>query len=307
MLESFGKTITALGHTNPNLYIVSADLASSLRLLDFKKTFPSRFIEVGVAEANMAGVAAGLAASGKTVFITSFAAFSPAINWNTIRQSICYNNLNVKIVGSHAGLAATDLGATHQMTEDIALTSTLPNMQVFAPVDGIELEKMLQVLATTKTPAYIRLVRGETPDIFPKKMSFTIGKSHILQKGSKLTVLGYGPILELTQSLVTKNPMWEDYLEVINVSSIKPLDTSTILSSVAKTGRVIVLEDHQCIGGLGQILSALFLENNSHPSFIHLGINNRFGQSGRSRFELWDEYGIGQKDLEQAVKKLLRS
>ncbi len=306
ILTSFGKTLTSLAKTNKNIYVVSADLASSLRLMDFKTTYPNRFIEVGVAESNMAGIAAGLAKSGKTVFIASYACFSPGINWNTIKQSICYNNANVKIVGSHAGLASGDQGATHQMLEDIALMTSLPNIQVFAPIDSVEIEKMLPTLVATPSPAYIRLVRGTTPDYLSPKYSFTIGKSHVLQVGSKLTILGYGPILGQALNLLDINPMWDGLLEVINVSSIKPLDTATILKSVSKTTRVVVIEDHQKIGGLGQILASLFLENSLHPAFIHLGVDNRFGQSAKSREELWNHYGMGQKDLESAVKKLLK-
>ncbi len=306
MLETFGSVMLELGRTNPNFYIVDADLASSLRLLPFKEKFPNRFIEVGVAEANMAGIAAGLAKTGKTVFITSFACFSPGNNYHVLRQSICYNNASVVIVGSHAGLASTDLGATHQMTEDVALMSSLPNMQVFSPLDSQELAKILPVLALSKSPAYLRLYRGFSTNFFSPKSNFTIGSSHIVQKGSKITILGYGPILELAFKMVQHNPMWQGLLEIINISSLKPLDIRTILTSIAKTNRLIVLEDHQKNGGLGQMVSSLCLENNLHPSFVHLAIDNQFGQSAKTRYELWDHYGIGQSDLVSAIKKLLK-
>ncbi len=297
--QSFGKTLTKLAKTNKNIYVVNADLKSSLFLNDFAKKYPKRFIECGVAEANAAGIAAGLAKTGKTVFLTSFACFSPAINWNTIKQSICYNNSNVKIIGSHAGLLSTDLGATHQMLEDISLMRSLPNMEVFSPLDALETEKIIKALTFSKKPAYIRLVRPETPVVFGKKLSFTIGKSHILQKGKDITIIGYGPIL--LQALEIKNYS----LEIINCSSIKPLDTSTILKSVKKTGRLICLEDHQKNGGLGEAIASLILSNNLSSRFVHLAVDNSFGRSAKTYKELYDYYGIGTNNLIDAVKKIL--
>ncbi len=297
--QSFGETLTKLAKTNKNIYVVNADLKSSLFLNDFAKKFPHRFIECGVAESNAAGIAAGLAKTGKTVFLTSFACFSPSINWNTIKQSICYNNANVKIIGSHAGLMSTDLGATHQMLEDLSLMRSLPNMEVFSPLDALETEKIIKAIAFSKKPAYIRLVRPETPIVFDKKLSFTIGKSHILKKGTDITVIGYGPIL--ISALKIEN--WS--LEIINCSSIKPLDTSTILKSVKKTGRLICLEDHQKNGGLGEAVASLILSNNISCKFIHLAVDNSFGRSAKTYQELYDYYGIGVNDLINAIKKIL--
>lgn len=297
--QSFGETLTKLAKTNKNIYVVNADLKSSLFLNDFAKKFPHRFIECGVAESNAAGIAAGLAKTGKTVFLTSFACFSPSINWNTIKQSICYNNANVKIIGSHAGLMSTDLGATHQMLEDLSLMRSLPNMEVFSPLDALETEKIIKAITFSKKPAYIRLVRPETPIVFDKKLSFTIGKSHILKKGTDITVIGYGPIL--ISALKIEN--WS--LEIINCSSIKPLDTSTILKSVKKTGRLICLEDHQKNGGLGEAVASLILSNNISCKFIHLAVDNSFGRSAKTYQELYDYYGIGVNDLINAIKKIL--
>ena len=171
--QAFGQTLDQLAKNNPKLYVVSMDLKSSLSLSDFATHYPARFVECGVAETNAAGVAAGLAKSGKTVFLCSFACFSPAINWAVIRQSICYNNLDVKIVGSHSGLMTAELGATHQSLEDIALMTTLPNMEVFAPLDTIETQKITSVLAKSRRPAYLRLVRPSTPVLSNPKFPFT--------------------------------------------------------------------------------------------------------------------------------------
>jgi len=302
--QAFGDTLVKLAKTNKNIYVVSCDLKSSLFLTNFAKKFPRRFIECGVAEANAAGIASGLAKTGKTVFLTSFACFSPSINWNTIKQSICYNNANVKIIGSHAGLLSTDLGATHQMLEDLSLMRSLPNMEVFSPIDSIETEKIIKTISFSKKPAYIRLVRPTTPNLFNPKFDFTIGKSHVLKSGKDITIIGHGPILEeafQVQSSIPKNIS----LEIINCSSIKPLDTATFLKSVKKTGRLICLEDHQKNSGLGEAVASLILSNNIPCKFIHLAVNNSFGRSAKTYQELYDYYGIGINDLLTAVKKIL--
>ena len=299
MRQSFGDTIYELGSIMHDLYVVSMDLRESMRLTRFANKFRSRFIECGVAENNAAGVAAGLAKSGKTVFLASFACFSPGLNWSTIRESICYNHVNVKIVGGYAGLMAEVLGATHQMLEDIALMRSLPGMEVFSPLDGTETTKIVKAVARTKSPAYIRLVAPETQLMFPRKLAFTIGTSHVLQMGSDVTILGHGPIL--IQALEVRS--WK--LEVINCSSIKPLDEKTILSSVKKTGRCIVIEDHQKNGGLGEAVASLLLTNHVKCKFIHLAVDNQFGQSAKDYNQLYDFYRIGQKDLETAIKKIL--
>lgn len=300
----FGKTIFELAKTNPNLYIVSMDLMSSLSLQEFVNTYPDRFIECGIAESNAAAVAAGLAKAGKTVFLCSFACFSPALNWAVIRQSICYNNLDVKIVGSHAGLGTADLGATHQMLEDIALMSTLPNMEVFVPIDALETEKITQAISKSHRPAYLRLFRPDTPIISDSKTNFKIGKANILKTGQDVTIVGYGPILAQAFEIQEKLPHIS--LEIINCSSLKPLDSQTILKSVKKTGRLISIEDHQKNGGLGQIVADLVLSSSLSPKFINLSINNQFGQSARDYNQLYDFYGIGTKNLIDAIQKICK-
>jgi len=304
--RAFGETLFKLAQTNPNIYVVSMDLKSSLHLNDFAKKFPHQFIECGIAENNAAAVAAGLAKTGKTVFLCSFACFSPAINWAVIRQSICYNNLNVKIVGSHAGLMTADLGATHQILEDVALMSALPNMEVFAPLDALETQKITTVLSRSRRPAYLRLVRPDTPIINDPKNNFTIGKSQIIKKGKDITVIGYGPIL--CQALLAQEQLSLSKpnisLEIINCSSIKPLDFNTIAKSLKKTGRLICLEDHQQNGGLGSLVATQILNSKLRPKFIHLAVNNQFGQSAKNYQQLYDYYGLGVKNLIAAAKKL---
>jgi transketolase len=296
---AFSDTLIKLASDNPNLFVVSCDLKSSLTLEKFSLKFRNRFVECGIAENNAAAVAAGLAYAGKTVFLASYACFSPGVNWSTIRESICYNHANVKIIGSHGGLATADLGATHQMLEDIALMRSLPNMEVFAPADALETEKIITAVAHSRTPSYVRLVRPSTPAIYSKPTSFTIGKSQIVQKGKDITIAGYGPILYEAMGLKKYS------LEIINCSSIKPLDTKTIFDSVKKTGRLIVIEDHQKNGGLGEAIATVLLSNNIKCKFIHLAVDNQFGRSAKVYNDLYDLYHIGQKDLITAIKNIL--
>lgn len=299
--QAFSDSLFDLAVKNPNLYVVDIGLRPSLYLDKFALRFKSRFIECGIAESNAAAVAAGLAASGKIVFLTSFACFSPALNWAVIKQSICYNHKNVKIVGSHAGLMSADLGATHQMLEDVALMRSIPGMEVFAPLDAVEITKILPIIAHSSLPAYIRLPRPSTPVVFSPKLSFTIGKSAILSIGKDITVLGYGPVLTQLFS--------EDFkkysLDIINCSSIKPLDTETILKSVKKTGRCLVIEDHQKNGGLGEAVSSLILTSGIKSKFIHLAVDDSFGQSAKNYFDLYHHYGLSPLAILGAIKSLL--
>lgn len=299
--QAFAETLFELAVKNPQIYVVDIGLRPSLYLDKFAARFKSRFVEAGITESNAAAIAAGLAASGKTVFLTSFACFSPALNWGVIRQSICYNQKNVKIVGSHAGLMSGDLGATHQILEDVALMRTLPNIEVFAPVDAVEMTKMLPVITHSPHPAYLRLPRVSTPEVFSSKLSFTIGKSQILSSGKDITVLGYGPIL--TQLFAEDFKKYS--LEIINCSSIKPLDSETILKSVKKTGRCLVIEDHQKNGGLGDAVANLILSSGIKCKFIHLAVNDSFGQSAQNYFDLYHHYGLSPLAIIQTLKSLL--
>jgi len=307
--QAFADTLVKLAVQNTNLYVVSADLKSSLQLSTFASRFRSRFIEVGVAENNAAGIAAGLAKTGKDVFLCSYACFSPAINWAVIKQSILYQDLPVKIVGSHAGLMSADLGATHQMLEDIALTNTLPGLEVFAPIDALETQKITRSLAHSPKAAYLRLVRPSTPIYTNSKDSFTIGKSRLLKTGKDLTLVGYGPILglalqaqeALNQELGKKAPQ----LEIINASSLKPFDSATLLSSIKKTNKLIVLEDHQKNGGFGQILASHLLQKGLSPAFVHLGVDDQFGLCSFDYQKLWQHYNIGLDSLLKSIKSLL--
>jgi transketolase len=298
---TFGETLLELAKTNPLLYVVDIGLYPSLNLVGFKKRYPTRFIQAGISEANAAAVAAGLAKTGKTVFLTSFACFSPALNWGVIRQSICYNQANVKIIGSHAGLASGDLGATHQMLEDIALTKTLPHLQVFVPADALETKAILKVIAQSNLPSYLRLPRPSSPLVTKPATVFTIGRSRLLRTGTQLTIISYGTMVSALTTLKSLS------YDLINCSSIKPLDSNLILASVAKTGRCLVVEDHQLLGGLGETIAALLLENGLAPRFKCLGVDNQFGRSSHELTPLYDHYSLGPDSINTTITNLISS
>ncbi len=304
MRSAFGKTLTRLASAHPNIYVVDIDLKDSLKLTDFAKRFKSRFIETGVSEQNAAAVAAGLALSGKTVFLTSYAAFSPSLNWGVIRQSICYNQAKVIIVGSHAGLMTDEQGATHQSLEDIALMRALPDIDVFSPADARQVKKILPTLIRGPRPAYLRLVRASAPNFTDPKSSFTIGKAQVLKRGTDLTIVGHGPILK--NALLVQKDLKNISLEIINSPSIQPLDEKTILTSVKKTRHLITLEDHQVEGGLGEAIAPLLLKNPLNAKMKLLAVQDEFGQSAHDYEKLWDHYGLGIESLKTAIKELLK-
>jgi len=283
--DGFGKILLRLAAKESRIVVVSADLASSMRVKEFAERYPQRFFEVGVAEQNAAGVAAGLSLEGKVVFLVSFACFSPGLNWGQIRQSICLNNANVKIIGGHGGLATGVDGATHQSLEDIALMRVLPQMKVFVPLDYNQTKKIMGVVVREEGPCYVRLTRPDTAiwDDHPFKM----GKAEILKRGSKLTLIGCGPVLAETIVRFKKELRG---VEVINCPTIKPLDEKRILVSVRKTKQVITIEDHQKDGGLGSVVAELLAENKVGARLIRFGVEDKFGESARDFHQLWERY-----------------
>ncbi|PIV07471.1 transketolase [Candidatus Shapirobacteria bacterium CG_4_8_14_3_um_filter_35_11] len=301
MRSAFADTLFDLAKDDPNLYVVSVGLRPSVLMDKFAQHYKTHFIECGVAENNAAGISAGLAKSGKNVFLCTYACFSPGINLATIKQSICENNLSVKIIGYHGGLLTGELGASHQMLEDIALMRSLPTMEVFAPLDAIETVKMTKVLAKSSKPTYMRLVRPDSPEAYPHKKGFTIGKSEILESGSDVTILGYGPIL--TQALNLEISNWK--LEIINCSSIKPIDEKTILKSIKKTGRCLVVEDHQMAGGLGEAVATLILKSGLKCKFTQIGVDNQFGRSSLDPLDLYRLYGLSTTDIITKINYLM--
>lgn len=303
--EAYGEALLALAKNNKNLVVISADLAESTRVQAFAKKYPKRFIEVGVAEQNMLGVAAGLALSGKTVFASSFAVFSPGRNWDQLRVSVCYSKANVKIVSTHAGLSVGEDGASHQALEDIAITRVLPNLMVISPIDYEETKKAVLAISKIKDPVYLRLHRQASPEITNSKSPFQIGKANILQAGLDLTLVGCGPILNEAILAAANLKKEKISVEIINCHTIKPLDKNTILKSLQKTKKLITLEEHQIAGGLGSAILEQIVSVYPVPVKM-IGVQDSFGESGKPE-ELWHKYKIDSDYITQEIIKLIKS
>jgi transketolase len=301
--KGFGRGLKAAGDEDQNVVALCADLTDSTQMSLFKEAHPERFVEVGVAEQNLVTVASGMAAMGKIPFTSSYAAFSPGRNWEQIRTTICLNEQPVKIVGSHAGISVGPDGATHQMLEDIALMRVLPHMVVVVPGDSIEAEKATRAIAKNGLPSYIRLAREASPVFTTEDTPFAIGKAYVLREGKDITLFGTG--MMTYQCLVAAEILSRDGIdaEVVHVPTIKPLDETTILASVKKTGHALSIEEAQAAGGLGGALAELFAEQ--HPVLLRrMGMQDRFGESGAPS-ELLEHFGLTAKHIALEVHSTL--
>jgi transketolase len=301
--NGYGDGLVELGQNNPDVVVLSADLAESTRAKAFGDKYPERFFEVGVAEQNMMGVAAGLALAGKVPFISSYATFSPGRSWDQLRVSVCYSNANVKIAGSHAGLSVGPDGATHQALEDIAITRVLPNLAVVVPADYEEARKCTLAAASWLGPVYFRLGRSDTPAFTTRETPFTIGKALVLREGSDVSIVACGPLVY--EALCAAEELAKKGIdaEVINCHTIKPLDRDTIITSAKKTGAVVTIEEHQAIGGLGSAVAEVLSQELPTPLHI-LGMNDTFGESGKPQ-ELLAKHGLDTSGITQAVQKFI--
>ncbi len=297
--KGFGRGLLEAGKRNANVVAACADLTDSTQMSLFKAEFPTRFVEIGVAEQNLVTVGAGLAAMGKIPFVSSYAAFSPGRNWEQIRTTICLNERAVKIVGSHAGVSVGPDGATHQMLEDIALMRVLPKMVVIVPCDAVEAEKATLAMAEDPRPNYLRLAREASPVITSADAPFEIGKAYVLERGTDVTIIACGTMVY--QALVAAEKLYKAGIEaeVINVPTIKPLDTETILKSVRTTGCVVTAEEGQIAGGLGGAIAELLGEEHPVP-IIRIGMKDHFGESGEPN-ELLKHFGLDAKHIELAA------
>ena len=301
--DGFGRALLELGESNPNVVALCADLAESTRMLAFKEKYPERYVELGVAEQNMATVAAGLANYGKIPFMASYATFSPGRNNEQIRTTISLNNLGVKIVGSHAGLSVGPDGATHQALEDIALMRVQPNMTVLSPCDEEEAYKATLAAAAHPGPVYIRLARERTPVMTTKETPFAIGKANVVwesEHAPEVVVFATGPLLH-NALLAAKELEHAVPVVVINIHTIKPLDADTILKYAKEVGAVVTVEEHQIAGGLGSAIAEVLAAECPVPMEF-VGVRDRFGQSGTPA-ELIDYYGMGVASVVAAIKK----
>ena len=296
----YGKALAELAKTRKDVVVLDADLAGSTKTSEFEKAAPERFVEVGIAEQNMIGVASGLAASGKTVFASTFAVFATGRCWEQIRLAVAYPKQNVKIVSTHCGISVGEDGASHQGLEDIAIMRAIPNMVVVSPADAYEAYAATMALADYKGPCYMRLGRADFPIITEEGAKFEIGKAKVLREGKDVTLFGTGQMvsacLEAAEQLKAKGIS----AEVINVSTIKPLDTECVLKSVAKTGCAVTAEEHSIIGGLGSAVAELLSEERPAP-LIRVGTKDTFGESGKAEL-LMEKYGLTAKDIVKAAE-----
>lgn len=303
--NGFGDALLELGKTDPKVVALCGDLVESTRVEKFAKAYPERFFEMGVAEQNMAGVAAGLALEGFTAFATSYATFNPGRNFDQIRVSVCYNLANVKIVGAHAGISVGPDGATHQALEDIAMMRVLPGMTVVVPADYWEAYKATTALAKLKGPAYIRFGRAETPIFTTKKTPFELGKAYTLRDGNDLTIIGAGPILY--DAIMAAEELQKKYkisARVINLHTIKPIDEKAIIEAAKATGAFVTVEEHQTQGGVGGAIMEVLAQKFPIPVEM-IGMPNSFGESGEPR-ELLDKYGMSASAIVKKAMAVLK-
>ncbi|MCL2785924.1 MAG: transketolase family protein [Methanomassiliicoccaceae archaeon] len=298
----YGKALAKLAE-RPDIVVLDADLGDSTRTSEFAAAAKDRFIQIGIAEQNMMGVAAGLAASGKTVFASTFAVFATGRCWEQIRQAIAYPRLNVKVVATHCGISVGGDGASHQALEDIAIMRALPNMTVLSPADANETYEATIAIAEYNGPCYMRMGRADFPIITPEGVKFTIGKATVLHEGNDITLIGTGQMV--VSCMEAANILEEAGIsaEVINMSTIKPLDTETVLRSVSKTKCVVTAEEHSIIGGLGSAVAECLSENGPMP-MERVGVKDSFGESGDPS-ELMKKYGLTTDDVVAAAERLI--
>lgn len=301
----FGEGLVHAGESNPQVVVLCGDLTESAQALPFKKRFPERFVELGVAEQNMASVASGMAAMGKIPFITSYAMFSPGRNWEQIRTTIAYNNRPVKIAGSHAGVSVGPDGGTHQAIEDIAIMRVVPRMMVICPCDAIEARKATVAAVTTGTPVYLRLARNKTPVMTTDRTPFEIGRARIVWRSDAPQVgfVATGSLLH--KALLAARQLQDEGIEVevVKLSTIKPLDTGAIVALAQKAKRIVTIEEHQIFGGMGSAVAECLAKH--YPVPMHfVGVDDRFGQSGTPE-ELIEYYGMGRDAIVDAAREVI--
>lgn len=301
--SGFGAAMDLLGETNPNVVAMCADLTGSLKLEKFAVKHPERFIQCGIAEANMMGMAAGLTIGGKIPFATTFANFATGRVYDQIRQSIAYSGKNVKIGASHAGVTLGEDGATHQILEDIGLMQMLPGMVVINPCDYNQTKAATLAAAEYEGPVYLRFGRPVVPNFTPADQKFEIGKGLLLHEGKDVTIFCTGHLV--WESIVAARQLEAEgvSVEIINIHTIKPLDEKIILKSVAKTGKAVVAEEHQKLGGLGSSIASLLAEKMPTP-LRFVAVNDSFGESGTPA-QLMKKYGLSSENVVAAVKQLL--
>jgi transketolase len=299
----FGEGIYEVGKSNPNVVVLTADLAGSLKLAPFIKDFPERFVQCGIAEANMIGIAAGLTIGGKIPYTTTFANFSTGRVYDQIRQSVAYSGKNVKICASHAGLTLGEDGATHQILEDIGLMKMLPGMTVIVPCDFNQTKAATIAIADYEGPVYLRFGRPKWPNFTAEDQKFEIGKAQILSEGKDISIFACG---HLVWKAIEAGRILEEKgysVELINIHTIKPLDVAAIVKSISKTGCAVTCEEHNIIGGLGDAVAQVAARNLPVP-IEYIGTYDTFGESGKPE-ELLKKYGLDTPNIVEAAEKVI--
>jgi len=300
--EAYGKTLAQLGLENQNIIVMDADLSKSTKTADFKKVAPERFINMGIAESNMMAVAAGISTCDKIVFASTFAIFAAGRAFEQIRNSICYPKLNVKVCATHAGITVGEDGASHQSVEDISLMRSIPNMTVISPSDAVETDAAIRAVAAMKGPCYVRLGRSAVPVINDNpEYKFEIGKGVTLREGKDATIVATGIMVDA--ALEAYNLLVEKGIKVrvVNIHTIKPIDTEILVNAARQTGLIVTAEEHSVIGGLGSAVCEVVSERHPVP-VIRVGIKDTFGESGKPA-ELLKAYGLTADDIVKAVVK----
>lgn len=301
--DIYGQTLVELGKQNKNIVVFDADLSSSTRTSMFAKEFPERFFNFGVAEQNMMAAAVGMSTCGKTVFVSTFAIFASGRAWDQVRNGICYNNSNVKIVATHAGVTVGPDGSSHQALEDIALMRVIPNMNIIVPSDGPQTRDAILAAVETPGPFYVRLGRSKVPTL-ENKGEFKFGRAQVLTEGKDVAIIACGVMVNEALSAVNNLAAQGIKTRLINMHTIRPIDKDAILKAAQETKGLVVCEEHSVIGGLASSVDEIVAEN-SPTKVMRVGVKARFGQSG-AEAELMKEYNLTSADIEKAVLKILR-
>lgn len=301
--EAYGKALQKLGAENKDIVVLDADLSKSTKTADFAAKFPERFINVGIAEQNLMGTAAGLAAAGKIPFASTFAVFATGRAFEQIRNSIAYPQLNVKVAATHAGITVGEDGGSHQSIEDVSLMRSLPGMTVIVPADATETEAAVRAAVELDGPVYLRLGRLGVPVLFDDSYTFQIGKATVMQEGQDVSIIANGVMVSLALEAAALLQAKGISAEVINMATVKPLDVDAIINSAKKTGAVVTAEEHSIIGGLGSAVAEVLGENCPVP-MKRVGVQDKFGESGIPA-ELMEKFGLTKEAIAQAAEQVL--
>lgn len=306
MRNAFTRRISEIAKKNKDVIIITND-APTPAFMDLAASSPDKFINAGIAEQNMTGMASGLALSGKTVFTYSIVPFVTMRCYEQVRNDVCYQNVNVKVVGIGGGICYASLGGTHTALEDVSLMRSIPNMTVVSPADPIEALKVADAVMAYKGPVYIRLGRAGEPNLYKKDYKFQLGKAVTMRKGIDVSIIGYGPILERALSTADELKNEGIEIEVINMHTLKPVDENGIIKSIKKTKAVITIEEHSIVGGIGSIVADILARNQINVPFYPIALKDEWIKIYGKQTDLWDMLGYSVVDIKRTVKKLLKS